>query len=386
MKKYLLLTLAAVSLLWVPDASAAKAKSTKGAKAPAAPAQEATAASGDIYGVVEIGASGVKALVVQTGATDVDPESPPIKVLKQYEPLDYNAVFKESTENERIPKAVKQRREEMKTEFKVTDSHFYLVGSSGLPAAVKATISAATFDQATIEYITPEQEATLVFQGIVPKKRLTQVVVLDVGSGNTKGAYVERTEPKLEFATFALALGTKLFAEEITKSKGDAPFAAAAVRVKTDSLLPKVQNATRDYPGLQNRKRAYLAGGITWVLATTMHPEQIGPDKNGKESDWVKITTKDIRDFYSTATTDPSFLLKPNFEGVRPENKKRVEEEFTRMSKVFNPDQLMAGAFIMKSFMDEMNFDKKDAVFFSRRALYAWPLGYVLEKIGAKKD
>jgi hypothetical protein len=45
----------------------------------------------------------------------------------------------------------------------------------------------------------------------------------------------------------------------------------------------------------------------------------------------------------------------------------------------------MAGALILKTFMDEMHFDEKDAIFFRRDALYAWPRGYILEKIPANR-
>jgi hypothetical protein len=63
----------------------------------------------------------------------------------------------------------------------------------------------------------------------------------------------------------------------------------------------------------------------------------------------------------------------------------KANEELTKIVKVFSEDQLMAGAFILKTFVDEMHFDEKDAIFFRRDALYAWPRGYILEKISANR-
>jgi hypothetical protein len=70
---------------------------------------------------------------------------------------------------------------------------------------------------------------------------------------------------------------------------------------------------------------------------------------------------------------------------VPKSNVAKANEELTKIVKVFSEDQLMAGAFILKTFMDEMRFDQKDAIFFRRDALYAWPRGYILEKIPANR-
>ncbi len=337
-----------------------------------------------VYGVVEIGASSIKASVFKVEAPDPTSENAPITVLKNYDTLDWNPVFTESGNSEKLARGVAQRREEMQRDFKLASDHFYLVGSSGLPANVKTIVAGATFDAGQIEYITPEQEATLVFRGIVPARRLQQVVLLDIGSGNSKGAYLDGAGAA-DFAVFAVPLGTKVFAEEINKAKGDRTFTAAAEPVRTELLAPKIHTQIRDLPGLQNRSRIYLAGGTPWALATLTHPEHVGPAADGTETSWVRLSADDVRNYCERAASDPASLLKPDYSATRKENRALAEAEVAKVAKVFNQDQLLAGAMILKTFMEEMRFDSSKVLFFSKRALYAWPQGYVLDKISASK-
>lgn len=374
MKKYLLSVVGAALLPLLSTIALAKeARETKEAPADA------------VYGVVEVGASGVKGMVVQILPATADTENPPSKMLKQYEPLDKNAFTSEAAT--RVADAITKLHKDMQDEFKVPTNHFYLVGSSGLPPAVQSAISGKTFmEGAAIEYIDATKEANLVFRGIVPPARLQQVVVLDIGSGNSKGCYIEKMQPEPTFATFSVPWGTKTFAQEVNKSRKDASqFMIAADPLRTELILPKVQSATRDFPGMQNLRRVYLVGGTPWVLASLMHPESIVSDPKGPEISWVKISLDDINKYYTLATTDPNALLKPNLSGVRKESLQKTEEELTRLRNVFNQDQIMSGALILKTFADEMHFDRKDAIFFSKRALYAWPQGYILEKLASEK-
>jgi hypothetical protein len=360
---------AVAALLWpVVSMSTAAAKDSGGS---------------DVYAVVEIGASGVKGMVVQTLPENADPENPPVKMLKQYEPLDKNAFTAEAAS--RVGTAVAQMHKQMQDEFKVPENHFYLVGSSGIPAEVKSALAGKTFlEGTTIEYIDAVKEATLVFRGIVPARRLSQVVTLDIGSGNSKGAYVEKSKPEVTFTTYSIPWGTKTYAQEINKGRKDgSQFMVVADPLRKELILPAVQSAVRDFPGMQNLRRVYLAGGTPWAMATLIHPEEIGADKKGRENAWVKISIDDIAKFYNKATTDPAGLLQPDLSGVSKENRQKAEDEVARVGKVFNHDQLTAGAQILKTFADEMHFDKKDVIYFSKRALYAWPQGYILEKLSA---
>lgn len=338
---------------------------------------------GETYGVIEVGASGIKGVIVQT--TTPDPESPPVKVLKQYAPLDKNAFHWDADATGRVAESVEQVYQEMEKDFKPI-ARLFVVGSSGVPDDVRANLAESIKNKlhAEMEFINVEKEISLEFSGIVPPKRFEQVVLIDIGSGNTKGAYSEHSEGGAALKTFQLSWGTKTWAHEINLTRGDGDFGLAADVLGQNKLLPGIREFTRENPELNNRRRVYLAGGITWAMCRLLHPYDQGS--------WVKINDSDIDSFYERLKNDPSGLLDPDLDqapkGLAGEQlqsaKQKAKSEIAKVRDVFSKDQLLAGAQILKALKDTMGFDKKDAVFFAgEKALYAWDLGYVLQKIPA---
>jgi hypothetical protein len=334
-----------------------------------------------IYAVVEVGSSGIKGQVVQM--VQQDPESPPIKLLKQFDPLNANAFSFEASASGKISAEVARIRNEVQEKFKLPNDHFFVVGSSGIPTDVRETLASKIYEETgrTIEYATPEMESDLLVRGIVPTHRLTQVIVLDIGSGNSRGAYVTKIQPEMSFSNFEVPWGTKTCASEINRIRRGADFLVAADAFCTDTLIPAIKNQLTRAPGMQTLRRVYLVGGIAWAMATLTHPY----DQSGL---WVRIAPAEIGAFYEKATENPELLLHPDLSSP-PENvpkgaASKGAAEMAKISKVFDEDQIAAGAFLLKTFADEMHFDQKDAIFFRKDALYAWPQGYILQKISEK--
>jgi hypothetical protein len=336
----------------------------------------------DVYAVVEVGSSGIKGQVLQLTAED--PESPPFKLLKLFEPVNENAFTWEASASGKISAVVAQLHKEMREQFQLPPKHFFIIGSSGIPVEVKQILSDKIFEevQERIEYPTAEKESDLLLRGIVPLLRLSQVVVLDIGSGNSRGAYVDKLRPDLSFSNFDIPWGTKTCASEINRIRRDGDFLVAADAFRLDTLGPEVRKQIERAPGMRTLKRVYLVGGIAWAMATLLHPYD-------QEGSWVKISPRDIDTFYAKATTSPGAFLHPDLTnpppGMSANNVAKANDELAKIVKVFSEDQLMAGALILKTFMDEMHFEEKDAIFFRRDALYAWPRGYILEKISANR-
>jgi len=339
---------------------------------------------GEIYGVIEIGASGIKGVVVQT--TAADPETPPAKVLKQYAPLDKNAFHWDASASGRVAEFVEQMYQEMEKDYNLAIGHLSVVGSSGLPDNVRSNLAETILQKvrAKMEFINVEKEISLEFLGIVPARRFSQVVLIDIGSGNTKGAYTPRSEGSAALKTFQLPWGTKTWAHEINQTRGDGDFGLAADVLGEHKLLPAIRQFAQENPELNNRRRVYLAGGITWAMCRLLHPYDQGS--------WVKVTDSDIDSFYERAKKDPGSLLDPNLDqapkGLNGEEletaKEKAKSEIAKVRDVFSQDQLVAGAQILKALKETLGFAKKDAVFFAgEKALYAWDIGYVLEKLTA---
>jgi hypothetical protein len=339
---------------------------------------------GEKYGVIEIGASGIKGVVVET--TVADPETPPARVLKEYAPLDKNAFHWDASASGRVAEFVEQLYQEMENDFDLALSHLYVVGSSGVPDSVRANLAETVLQRvrAKMEFINVEKEISLEFLGIVPARRFSQVVLIDIGSGNTKGAYSTHSEAGAVLKTFQIPLGTKTWAHEINETRHDGDFGLAADVLGQNKLLPSFRQFVQDNPELNARRRVYLAGGITWAMCRLLHPYDQGS--------WVRVQDSDIDSFYERAKNDPGSLLDPGLDqapkGLHGEEletaKQKAKSEIAKVRDVFSEDQLVAGAQILKNLKETLGFAKKDAVFFAgEKALYAWDIGYVLEKLTA---
>jgi hypothetical protein len=339
---------------------------------------------GEIYGVIEVGASGIKGVVVETTAPD--PETPPAKVLKAYAPLDKNAFNLDASASGRVAEAVEQMYHEMEKDYNLAIGHLSVVGSSGVPENVRPNLAESILGKlrAKMEFINVEKEISLEFLGIVPARRFSQVVLIDIGSGNTKGAYTPRSEGSADLKTFQLPWGTKMWAHEINQTRGDGDFGLAADVLGQNKLLPAIRQFAQENPELNSRRRVYLAGGITWAMCRLLHPYDQGS--------WVRINDSDIDSFYERAKNNPASLLDPDLnqapKGLHGEEletaKQKAKSEIMKVRDVFSQDQLVAGAQILKGLKETLGFAKKDAVFFAgEKALYAWDIGYVLEKVQA---
>jgi hypothetical protein len=350
----------------------------------ATPPDGANQNPGENYGVIEIGASGIKGVVVQTTAPD--PETPAAKVLKEYAPLDKNAFHWDASASGRVAEFVEQIYQEMEKDFNLAIGHLYVVGSSGIPDNVRPNLAETILQKvrAKMEFINVEKEISLEFLGIVPARRFNQVVLVDIGSGNTKGAYSQHSEGRAVLKTFQVPWGTKTWAHEINQTRGDGDFGLAADVLGENKLLPAIRQFAQENPDLNSRRRVYLAGGITWAMCRLLHPYDQGS--------WVKVNDSDIDSFYERAKKDPGSLLDPDLDqspkGLLGEEletaKQKAKSEIARVRDVFSQDQLVAGAQILKDLKETLSFAKKDAVFFAgEKALYAWDIGYVLDKLTA---
>jgi hypothetical protein len=351
---------------------------------------EAPAPGVQYYGVIELGSKGIKPIVVQPGGKDAKGGQLLAKFVKKYAPVNKNPYDGEMAKN--VAAEVVGIRELMQKDYNIPQERVFIVESSGIPEKVKTTLVHNLPDGTPIDFMDVARECRLVFRGIVPPRRmgLNQVVVLDIGSGNSKGAYLTKNTPPLEYETFSVPLGTALLAKTVNdKRKPGEAFLPVAMGVVAEQVLAPLRSQVRAKPGMQNCNRIYLAGGLPYVMTTFLHPERIGvkdkEDPTGKkDSDWVELSPEDISSFYTRATTDPTELLHPDLntvKGITAENRPKAEKEIANASKIFNQDEITAGAILLKTFMDEMRVDRSKKIFFSRAALYAWPQGYVTEKL-----
>ena len=369
--------------------------------------QPAISTNQDLYAVIEIGSSSIKPVVLHinddqdndqyliTDQKGIDDKK--YDMIKMLEPDDVNPFHPDSITN--VANDVKQYVDTFQTTYHVPTEHIYIVGSSGVAetshsAELKQAIQDVT--HITMEFITVAQEGTLVFNGtlkLIPKernqqeKRITQVVVIDVGSGNTKGGYYDTNTRRV--IPFGLKYGTKTFASTVDKERGNISFADKAIDLRDKNIRPAIRSEAERVSGLINQQRIYLIGGITWATSTLLSldaPRYERRSQTGDQAIYTVMNLADINEVYRKVISSNSIeQICQNNEGVNfiqdPEKKqKRLQEIEGICSGKFSMNQLIAGLEILKALALELDFEHKN-VFFIQNTLYAWPVGYLKEKI-----
>lgn len=343
--------------------------------------------SGNLYGVIEVGSTGIKGEIIQELPK---PNEDGFKFISREEKIEErNAKAVEPKAQSEAVSSVKSMFDEIKTRFSIPCEQIVIYGSSGVAQkAPNKDALAKEIQKETgrvMEFISPEEEAYLVFDGVVPEWRRNEVVMIDIGSGNIKGAYLKNSN-KDKHTTFDIPLGTKTFTREITNQQGTLEFTKAAINVKRKVLIPQIRDTLQRKPGVQNLSRIYLAGGISWALSTLMRPcddeQEIRNIREERVAKFLRLYPADINTFYYNAARDRKTLFEPDLSKCTPEQKNKVKKNIEKIRKnIFSQYNLIAGAEILRALSDELKFSEKERIFFARYAIKALPTGYLKKQL-----
>jgi exopolyphosphatase/pppGpp-phosphohydrolase len=222
-------------------------------------------------------------------------------------------------------------------------------------------------------FINVRREAELSVAGVVPGKFRKEAVLIDVGSGNTKGGYFGTDN---QICTFSVPFGTVSFAELVTGAGGSFPDQVRKLR--EEKLAPAVKKQLATAVEMTTRRRVYLSGGIVWATATLTHPE----DRRA----FTPLTVTDIDDLHKRLAAEPGKFPRTDLSAIADEGKEQqAREEIEKVKKVYTPEQLLAGLQVLKALADEMQLAAGEKqVYFARHGSLAWILGYVVEKGGER--
>ena len=347
-------------------------------------------ARADVHGGIEVGAKGVKATVVDVtgGADGYD-----VKVLMSgtqnttlVAGLASSGRF-EAGALQDTAAAVAKFAARMGKEQNVPAERLYVVGSSGLFSAlagktdaIKANqdaLAAAVRDACGLKmtFIDVDREVELSLAGTVPARDAGAAVLLDVGSGNTKGGYRDADKGCV---SAGIPYGSVTFADLVKKRADKGTFAENADALREEVLAPALKKAAEGKPGLRQRPRVYLSGGASWALATLVRP--------GDRADYVALTADDVDAYRKLLLATPGAYPAPDLSAIADAAaREAARKEIEQVKGVFKPEQLLAGAEILKALSDELDFGKDKKVSFVRHAQVAWILAYVAEKAGAPR-
>ncbi len=344
----------------------------------------------EVHGGIEIGAKGVKAVALRIGTDD---EGYNVKILYAET---VNTTVAQTKNNKFTPAAIKETGAAVQRfylrllqDYRITPEQIHIIGSSGLLADNLPDLAAEIRQRTgqSIPFLDTETEVQLSIAGAIPRRyrsgkswydNRSASVLIDIGSGNTKGGYQQIRQvavgtPDYDYVTWGVMKGTVTFTNEINKSIGEtadlATFTKRAQMLSSDSIRVPIHNEVARKPGLVNRRKVYLSGGIVWAMATLLHPED--------RRSFTPVTIDDILTFYNRAVTDPIALLNPDLSKIRDRALAEIaEREVDSVRNTFTPKNLIAGAEILRAVAAEMNLGGKQ-LYFTRYGTYSWILSYV---------
>jgi len=359
----------------------------------------ATANNNDLYGGIEIGSKGVKATAIRVKETD---EGQSVKLI--YAEV-INTTIMQLKDNKFASDVIRDTAlatakmlAKMKSDLKVPDAHIGIVGSSGLKADNPQDLIKAVHERTgkTMSFLDVETEVQLSVVGTIPQRYRSRdgwkdnrgiSVLMDIGSGNTKGGYqilrqLPTGTPDYDYVTVGIPKGTVSFSNEINQATGDAgdqmAFARKAKELAPASIRSALRKEMERKPGLVNRRRVYMSGGIVWAMATLLYPD----DRRAL----VPRTADDISLFYQKVTSDPDSVqkfLNPNLTKRISDRQLRAEaeKELETVRNTFSPRNLIAGAEILKAISSEFQLSQK-RIRFARYSYLAWILSYTRLQVG----
>ncbi len=344
----------------------------------------AAVARAEVHGGIEIGAKGIKATVL-----DIIPDPKGYEVtVKLADTTNTTLVAGLARTGSFDSKAVEETATvvgryftKMKSEFHIDPKHIYIVGSSGLFSPLQDKPDEVRVNQQTLAdsvrtatgvsmvFIDAKREAELSIAGVLPRRFRDEAVLIDVGSGNTKGGYVTAQN---EIISVGVPYGTVSFTELVKKAGGS--FADKARKLRDEKLAPTLKKELIDKPEMTTRPRVYLSGGIVWATATLTHPSETAA--------FTPLSVNDLDDLQKRLEADPGKFPSPALSSIADEAKrKQALAEIQKVQKVFSPEQLLAGTHILKALAGEMHLeDGNRQVYFARHGYLGWILAYVAEK------
>lgn len=352
------------------------------------------------YGIVEIGSSGVKATAISFDREAVlepsEPGSPGSDGLSRAERYRTNTlgsftddpIVRDAGQISETVRAVESAIRQLRTssETNVPRDNIYVVASSSvavLPHRPQLEEALMRRNIATT-FISASDEAELTFRWVVLPTRWTQAVLVDVGSGNTKGGYINNTGAFTTFRAFDVPYGSRSLAERATAlaaSQTPDAWEQALTSAGREQVDPLLRAAASNNPGLVSRPRLYIAGGAAWALASFMHPQDSITEPN-----WVRLNRNDITTFRQQVFENADAAVQNRLARISDPNiRQQAETLIANVRERIAPQQMRAGAEILAIMARHFNVPGKQAIFFSKEALYAWPTMHLLRTLGAER-
>lgn len=258
---------------------------------------------------------------------------------------------------------------------KIKNENIFIVASSGVGMAKNtdeliAIIKAKTDKDLPI--ITSQQEGKMLFEGCVPPKKYLNSMILDIGSGNTKGGYVNPFNGGNNiFFPLSLNIGTITLTEKINKK--EKKVSITEFNEQSFEYLPVLRNdfAKMYAGGLESlrKENVYLSGGAVWAFYTLFN-EGKPPLEN-----FTLINFEDI-------ITNKN-VIENNFSKIKALS--ITNTEMKKVLEVYSQEQLISANNILICMLENIPNIQNKKIYFARQGQVAWLISYIINKANVAK-
>jgi hypothetical protein len=349
----------------------------------------------ELYGGIELSDEGVKVIALRVSQSEEDPV--PRLVYRDMIRLRLGRTsggeFPPQT-SEDAAQAVSTALARLREQYRVPLDRIYFIGSSGLgadhPKDLVSVIRNTT--GLTLDFLDAVTEVQLSIAGTIPRtgkvgptsidNRNTSVLIHIGGVGTQAGyemfKYSSSDSPAFDFVAMTVPQGAVSYANEISQAVGPSSTLFTFTRqVKTTSAITFRQALRKEIeskPGLMHRKRVFLTGNLAWAMATLLYPAD-------REA-FVAITYEDITKFADRIARSPRELVFQNLSLIRDRKQRQdVEKEMEEIRSTFTPQQLIAGAEMLKAAAEELKWQEKK-ILFARFGHFGGILSYIRLQTG----
>lgn len=328
------------------------------------------------YAGIEIGAKGVKANVVVMTPKGDDWYDVDEKFRKSINTtiisgVKEKGVFEESSIEE-TAWAVKELHDQIIKKASVPVNDIFVVGSSAIWAVKNKDQLASKVKELTgkeLNFINKDMEVLFNLSGSMPVKYRTSALSLDIGSGNTKIGYLDKSSKEIRSVAVEIPYGSVTLTDAAMKQVSDpAKYASAVERITKSEVATKLRQEMQKKPGLRNRRPVFAVGGIVWAVSVLTHP--------GNSEGYMKLTAADVDTFLNRLSKSPDGIFTVNLSNIKDDAaRERAQKQVQAIKDTFSPENLLAGAKLLRTSMTEL---KLKEVYFSRYGSWLW--GYVTQQ------
>ncbi len=271
----------------------------------------------------------------------------------------------------------------------ILNDRLFIVLSSGLKQAtdkqagkeqelVAAIKDALKNPEQKIDVISAEDEGKYSALSMIAPELHLSSTVMDIGGGNIKGGYLLNRNT---FESVNFPYGTKAFVKVVKKKLPDANLEeyTQGVNLEIKAVAEELSTEMNRKVGIKNRKNVFLLGGIVFVMNAFLHPERaaiIGRP--------VEVSIDDVRKFRQMSAANYEELINPDFSKITdPKVRQMAEEDVkTITTKIYNQQDIIAGAALLDVVVKELNRDgAQKRFYFIKGGDVAWISGYVFKLI-----